>query len=181
MRKSRARSGGRHLFDPGLPRPPDQDRISPGGDAVSPWSAPANSADAGGVAAVEAHLAVCAECRDEVAWIRSLRSQADDLPRSIEPPRDLFPEIRERIAANPPVASSGEEAVGAIESAWTPTLRELEQALLEGREELQPETLEVIEANLRIIDQAIHEAREALAADPASQGAARSLTLAEWG
>ncbi len=200
---------------------------------------------------LEAHLASCAECREEVAWIRRLRSEAAELPRAVEPSRDLFPAIRARIAlgtaeqpergagrvvgraagrwspirlaaaavvlvalssaitlqlarsgadieapgitagteesaAGTPdgsgtasggtrFASSGEEAVGVIEAAWAPTLRELESALVEGRERLQPETLEVIESNLRIIDRAIREAREALAADPASQGAARSL------
>jgi hypothetical protein len=200
---------------------------------------------------LEAHLASCAECQEEIAWIRRLRAEAAGLPRSMEPSRDLFPAIRARIAPGttepsergrghvvgrvtgwwspvrvsaaalvlvalssaitlhlarsgadnePPevaagtnesaaglpdgagpepgasrFASSGEAAVGVIEAAWGPTLRELESALVEGRERLQPETMEVIEANLWIIDQAIREAREALAADPGSQGAARSL------
>jgi hypothetical protein len=190
--------------------------------------------------ALEAHLASCEPCRDEVAWIRRLREEAATLPTSLGPPRDLFPGIRERITGAGPArdeaptrtrwsaawlaaaavilvalssavtlqlardaggghaapetaavrgapdrggpgagsarfASAGEEAVWSVESAWAPTLRELESALDEGRGRLQPETIDVIETNLRIIDEAIREAREALAADPASQGAARSL------
>jgi hypothetical protein len=72
-------------------------------------------------------------------------------------------------------ASLGEEAVGTLEEAWAPTLRELEAALVRNRDRLSPETLQVLEENLRIIDGAIRDAREALAADPASVGAARAL------
>ncbi len=72
-------------------------------------------------------------------------------------------------------ASLGEEAVTTLEEAWAPTLRELEAALVRNRDQLRPETLQVLEENLRIIDQAIRDAREALAADPASAGAARAL------
>jgi hypothetical protein len=192
--------------------------------------------------ALEAHLASCEPCREEVAWIRRLRGEAATLPTSIEPSHDLFPGIRERItkagptreeapartrwsaswlaaaavilvalssavtlqlardgaggtvpprtAGDPGVpgvvepgagagperfASAGEEAVWSVASAWAPTLRELESALDERRDRLQPETIDVIETNLRIIDEAIREAREALEADPANQGAARSL------
>jgi len=40
--------------------------------------------------------------------------------------------------------------------------------LSEGRDQLEPKTLKVIEENLRIIDRAIAEARSAIAADPAN-------------
>ena len=43
---------------------------------------------------------------------------------------------------------------------------ELEQALAEGRGRLDPRTLEVVETNLQIIDNAIADARRAVAADP---------------
>lgn len=46
---------------------------------------------------VESHLEECAACRDEVAALRSLLAEAADLPRSIEPPRDLWPDIEARI------------------------------------------------------------------------------------
>jgi len=45
---------------------------------------------------IEAHLRTCAACRDEVAALRSLVADAGELPRSIEPPRDLWPGIDRR-------------------------------------------------------------------------------------
>ncbi len=45
---------------------------------------------------------------------------------------------------------------------------DLERMLLEHRERLDPRTVVVLERNLRVIDDAIAEAREALAADPAN-------------
>jgi len=45
---------------------------------------------------------------------------------------------------------------------------DLERVLAEGRDQLEPKTLKVIEENLRIIDRAIAEARSAIAADPAN-------------
>ena len=52
---------------------------------------------------------------------------------------------------------SYEEAVG-----------DLEAAFVAGRDRLRPETMQVLEANLRTIDAAIADARRALEADPAS-------------
>jgi hypothetical protein len=46
---------------------------------------------------------------------------------------------------------------------------ELQHALDQGRGRLDTATVRVIEKNLRIIDDAIGEARRALAADPANQ------------
>ena len=45
---------------------------------------------------------------------------------------------------------------------------DLERMLREHRERLDPRTVVVLERNLRVIDDAIAEAREALAADPAN-------------
>ena len=45
---------------------------------------------------------------------------------------------------------------------------DLERVLAEGKDQLDPKTLKVIEENLRIIDRAIAEARSAIAADPAN-------------
>ena len=47
-------------------------------------------------------------------------------------------------------------------------LAQLERVLAEKRDELDPETVRTIESNLRIIDLASTQAREALAADPAN-------------
>ena len=62
-----------------------------------------------------------------------------------------------------------------VEEAYEPTIRELREVLEAGRDELAPETIAVLEESLRVIDEAIQEARAALEADPASPGAARTL------
>jgi hypothetical protein len=73
------------------------------------------------------------------------------------------------------LAAHPSEVVGTLEDAWGPTLALLETALLRGRSSLQPETLEVLDESLRVIDQAMAEARAALETDPASSEAARAL------
>jgi hypothetical protein len=45
---------------------------------------------------------------------------------------------------------------------------DLEKVLVEQREALDPRTVVVIERNLRVIDEAIRQARSALDADPAN-------------
>ena len=46
--------------------------------------------------AFEEHLGTCVSCREEAAALRRLLADARDLPRSIEPPRDLWPDIDRR-------------------------------------------------------------------------------------
>ena len=46
---------------------------------------------------VEAHLAACPECREQERRLRRLLSHASALPRSVSPPRDLWPGISRRI------------------------------------------------------------------------------------
>ena len=60
-------------------------------DAADGTSAPADGSRSA------RHLAHCARCRADVERIRSLLSMAAALPRSVEPPADLWPEIRTRI------------------------------------------------------------------------------------
>ncbi len=77
-----------------------------------------------------------------------------------------------------PVATGGEVTGGgaaAIAAAYEPALADMEQLLEEGRGRLRPETIAALEENLRIIDAAIGEVQEALAADPAHPSALRSL------
>jgi hypothetical protein len=45
---------------------------------------------------------------------------------------------------------------------------DLQKALENGRDRLDPRTIEIVEKNLKVIDQAIEQAREALKADPAN-------------
>ena len=56
---------------------------------------PAERADA------ERHVAACATCRAEVEGLRALRRDAAALPRSIQPPRDLWAGIQPRLAVRP--------------------------------------------------------------------------------
>ena len=67
-------------------------------------------------------------------------------------------------------------AFDAAVSDYEAAVADLEALLDTGREVLDPETVLVLEENLRIIDTAIAESREALAADPASELLGRMLT-----
>jgi predicted anti-sigma-YlaC factor YlaD len=46
---------------------------------------------------VESHLAGCPGCREQERRLRQLLAHASALPRSVSPPRDLWPEISRRI------------------------------------------------------------------------------------
>jgi anti-sigma factor RsiW len=186
----------------------------------------------------ERHLMHCARCRGDVERIRELLALAASLPRSIEPPADLWPEIRTRIRAGsdganaaapmsprfgrsfirehrwlaaaavllvvassaltalfletrtPPLvradmvafpADSGTPAaVRTVADDYTRLDRELADLLAAQRGKLQPETIAKVERNLAIIDEAIAEIREALAADPGND-ALRQLLKASYG
>jgi anti-sigma factor RsiW len=77
-----------------------------------------------------------------------------------------------------PAGPAGTSALGAAPDAAAPAafettrydaaIAELEQVLKDHRGELDPATVRVIEQNLRVVDQATAQARQALAADPAS-------------
>ena len=75
-------------------------------------------------------------------------------------PQTDFPAIS---AETPPVRLAN-FADGAYEAA----VLDLQQTLDAGRSSLDPETIRVLEENLRSIDRAIAQCREALAADPAN-------------
>ncbi len=57
----------------------------------------------------------------------------------------------------------------AVERAYDREVNQLQQLLNERRGELDPNTVQVIERNLRVIDDAIRQSREALQRDPASR------------
>jgi anti-sigma-K factor RskA len=168
---------------------------------------------------VEAHLESCTACRQEIASLRRLLEQAARLPHSIEPARDMWPQIADRfeqrkvvraefaqeerrsvwvrrilaVAAGvvlvvvssvttykltaerqdrePAVAVQGDISalrveLVSLESDYSAALTELSRTLHLRRDRLSPETVEVVEKNLQIIDAAITEASEALDADP---------------
>jgi anti-sigma factor RsiW len=179
-------------------------------------------------ALLETHLAECAACNDDIAAAVRLRAAARALPRSIDPPRDLWSGIAERVERSPreetaspvrgigsapswkrwaplaaaavilvvvssglttallrepPSAEAGAAGGAAVpeaaapvalaafepmESEYRTTVAALQAELAARRDFLDPVTVQVIETNLLIIDQAIAEARRALAADPSS-------------
>jgi anti-sigma factor RsiW len=78
-------------------------------------------------------------------------------------------------ASLPPVVALEESAdsepmvpVTFADAQYDDAVADLEQALAKGRDRLDPETVRVIEASLRSIDEAIDQSRKALKADPAN-------------
>ena len=61
---------------------------------------------------VERHLTDCSSCRGELAFLRTLLEDARALPRSLDPERDLWPELAERLDAA--------EGRGSRHWRWTP-------------------------------------------------------------
>ena len=54
---------------------------------------------------MDAHLAECAACRTHAGEMRTVLAAATSLPRSVAPPRDLWPDIAARLPARRPVAA----------------------------------------------------------------------------
>jgi len=48
---------------------------------------------------IETHLAECENCRDEFQSLQALLEKASHLPKVIEPPRDLWPDIEAKLGA----------------------------------------------------------------------------------
>ncbi|MBI3448206.1 MAG: zf-HC2 domain-containing protein [Acidobacteria bacterium] len=166
-------------------------------------------------AAVEAHLAGCAACRAALEDLEGLVAKLSALPRTSEPSRDLWPNIRPGGRQRPrfgaprrhplitgphlalaaailiavsalvtalvlrerpagpvgpvaPVAPAGAVDVAAAEADLARATATLLDALHRHRDDLPAETVAEIETNLRIVDQAIGEARAALARDPSN-------------
>lgn len=82
--------------------------------------------------------------------------------------------------AEPPARVTGTPTALAsfapAEQEYEKAIADLQTVLRTQRGTLAPETVEALEANLRIIDQAIRESREALARDPNSPELAKMLT-----
>jgi hypothetical protein len=79
--------------------------------------------------------------------------------------------------ATTPVAATttGQQSATLIVAAYQPVISDLERLLDEGRGRLQPETIQILEENLRIIDAAITDSEEALLSDPRHPAVLRSL------
>jgi anti-sigma factor RsiW len=75
-----------------------------------------------------------------------------------------------RATSAPPVAaavaSPGVLPASFADPHYDEAIADLQQALQEGRAQLDPETVKILEANLDTIDKAIDQCRQALASDP---------------
>jgi len=170
--------------------------------------------DATEAAAFEAHLATCEDCESALVALAPTPPGIAGLSRSIEPAADLWPAIRERVAARRErsariaaprwalaaaalllvVLSSGVTAVlltsretrgvatrdiSALEAEYSAVSEDLTGALEQARSRLSPETMATIERNLRIIDAALDETRQALAREPGN-AALGEMVVAAW-
>jgi hypothetical protein len=146
------------------------------------------------LALLEQHAAECAECRADLDAARALAGPVSQLPRAVEPPAAVWAGIEGRlrparrrllpaVAAalllmagssaatvllmrGEPSAPDAHSAVPAIEADYIAQAAALSGVLGAERGRLAPETIETLERNLRIIDQAIAESRVALESDP---------------
>jgi hypothetical protein len=101
------------------------------------------------------------------AALRSAEIQrATDAARPAEASRandDGSPERRDGDAADVQMA-----AIGFSDPQYDAAVADLEKAVHKGRGRLDANTIAIVEHNLQIIDQAIEQARQALAGDPAN-------------
>jgi anti-sigma factor RsiW len=90
--------------------------------------------------------------------------------RPAETPPAVVTEAAPIVAEGEPyvVDAAAVVPVSFADAQYDAAVRDLEQVLQSQRDRLDPRTVIVLERNLRVIDDAIREAREALAADPAN-------------
>ncbi len=86
----------------------------------------------------------------------------DQAPVLVTPPAVVPESAPIGAAATPRIAST------LAATQYDSAIADLERILAEGRDQLAPVTIAILEKNLAIIDQAIDEARSAVAADPAN-------------
>ena len=172
------------------------------------------------------HLAECRACAGEAEVAQDLRQRAARLPRSLDPPRDLWPEIATRITAETVVrgrfvrralmaAAAVALIAGSVVTAYlvgrsqVGTTVENRQTIETGpseivlasfqelgvadylvtrsalfgaldarRDDLSPETLEVLMTNLKVIDDAMGKIAEALGEEPGNEFLMKRLAAA---
>ncbi len=151
-------------------------------------------------AEVERHLSACDPCRREVEGIRAVLADARAMPRSVQPGRDLWEGIQQRLPqagvgsvpivrgrAYPPFMllaaalflliagatlatlyqrRAGPSAFALEQRRYVEATADLARRLADEPGQLSASTRAVVERNLAIVDQAIKEGEEALAADP---------------
>jgi anti-sigma factor RsiW len=76
--------------------------------------------------------------------------------------------VRQGVTPVTTIASTLSAPVRAVDADYAGAIRELNESLAEHRSQLHPNTVAKVEASLHVIDLAIEEARQALAADPSN-------------
>lgn len=143
------------------------------------------------------HLAGCDVCRTDFETAALIGARAAALPRTVEPPRDLWRGIAPRLSRRRgriqlPVWAAAAAALllmtatavatillvrpgtnaggfAGTEARYARAAIEVSDLYLRSRDSLGQETRAVLERNLAVIERALGEAREALAADPANR------------
>ena len=77
--------------------------------------------------------------------------------------------VRREDSAAPMAADRLPVAARTVDANYQGVIRELDESLAQRRAQLSPETIAKVEASLRVVDEAIGEARRALASDPANR------------
>ena len=103
-----------------------------------------------------------------LAWQVAARVGAADSSASVAQPRRGSPDAQASEGGNGAADFARVENVGLADAQFDAAVADLEKALKDGRGRLDASTVAIVEHNLQIIDQAINQAREALAGDPAN-------------
>ena len=104
-----------------------------------------------------------------IAWNAAERIGAADAPVPVAQPAQTADADRPAAATPTGAAEFARvENVGMADAQYDAAVADLEKALKDGRGHLDASTIAIVEHNLQIIDQAINQARDALASDPAN-------------
>lgn len=163
-------------------------------------------ADGAADASVELHLSECTACQAELESIRGLKAALGALPREDRVDYSLFPAIKPRISprrnywkaaavalaaglavaviypqlssAPQPTKESLRGSIRGATSHYQNALDEMIDELNARKDTLDPQTVAIVEQNLKVIDEAILASEKALAADPDNSDAAEMVASA---
>ena len=159
-------------------RPPRADLWGGIAERIGPAAAPARVAPFAGREAkrfaftapqLAAAAALLIAVSGGIAWQAAARIGASDAAASVAPSRARATDDASSGAGGTGAADFARvEHVSLADAQYDAAVADLEKALKDGRGQLDASTIAVVEHNLQIIDQAINQAREALAGDPAN-------------